>query len=226
MIEQLSQPAYLPFSISAGVMLGLLALEIAFLLLGKPLSALLDHFAGGHHGPELGSHGDAAHGAPTHGKIAGAFAWLNAGRVPGLILLILALAGFSAAGFLIQGVAASIFRPLPSLIASLGAVALALPFVRGLSRAIARLLPRDETYALTHGDLVGLSGVVTLGPVRRGVAAKARFRDHAGNTHFPRIEPFKPDEVIEEGAAVLAVETRGGVIAVTRAKPSLTGTAG
>jgi hypothetical protein len=228
-IAQLSQPAFLPFSIAGGVMLGLLTLEILFLVVGKPLSALLDHLAGGHHGPEVGAAdhaGPGDHAGPAHGKFAEALAWLNAGRVPGLILLILALAGFAAGGFVIQGIADAIFRPLPAFIASLGALALAVPFVRGTSRTIARLMPRDETYALTHGDLIGLNGVVTLGPVKQGVAAKARFRDHGGNTHFPRVEPFKAGEVIEEGAAVLAVEARGSVIAVTRAKPTLTGTVG
>jgi hypothetical protein len=85
------------------------------------------------------------------------------------------------------------------------------------------VIPRDETYAATHGDLVGMTGTVILGPVRKGVVAKARFRDQHGNVHFPRVEPFSDSDVIEQGAPILAVEARGSAIAVTRAKPTLTG---
>ena len=225
----LSSDAFLPFSIAGGVMLALLGLEIVFLLIGKPLSALLDHLTG-HHGTDVvasdhagADHGDHGSEDGAHGKLAAALAWLNAGRVPGLILLILALAWFSASGFVIQGVADSIANALPAWIASLGAFAAMLPTVRLSSRAVARILPQDETYVASHGDLVGMTGVVVLGPVQAGMVAKARFRDLHGNVHFPRIEPFNPTDVIESGAAVLAVEARGATIAVTRARPTLTG---
>jgi hypothetical protein len=228
-LESLSSAPFLPFSIAGGVMLGLLALEIVFAVAGKPLSALIDHIAGHDaHAPEL-AHADHAdvpvHGkdAPVPGKLAEALAWLNAGRVPGLILLILALAWFAAGGFALQGILATLVTPLPGWIASLAALAIAVPPLRLSSRAIAHVIPRDESYAASHGDLVGMTGTVVLGPVRKGVVAKARFRDQHGNVHFPRIEPFRDDEVIEQGTPILAVEARGSAIAVTRAKPTLTG---
>ena len=220
MLDQLSSAPFLPFSISGGVMLGLLLLELLFALVGKPLSALLDHVAG--HGADIDHGADHAHG-PVHGKFGNALAWLNAGRVPGLILLILALAWFSAAGFAVQGIADAIAKPLPAWVASVAALLLAAVPLRVTSRAVSYIIPRDETYVSTHGDLVGMTGMVTMGPVRKGMAAKARFRDQHGNVHFPRIEPFRDEDVIEEGVAVLAVEARGTTIAVTRAKPSLTG---
>ncbi len=45
--------------------------------------------------------------------------WLNRGGVPLLILIMIALASFAIAGFVIQGVAKSIVAPLPTLVASL-----------------------------------------------------------------------------------------------------------
>ncbi len=226
MFENLSSGSYLPFSIAGGVMLGVLLLEIAFMLAGKPLSALLDHL-GGHDaaGPEVPPSDTTADApqAPAHGKFEGAFAWLNAGRVPGLILLILALAWFAASGFAIQGIATELFRPLPGWIASIAALLPSVPLLRISTVAVARLLPQDETYAASHGDFLGMTGMVVLGPVRQGAVAKARFRDLHGNVHFPRVEPYDPEEVIEQGEPVLAVEARGQTIAVTRAKPSLTG---
>jgi hypothetical protein len=223
-LEHLGSPAYLPFTIAAGVMLGFTALELIFALLGKPLSALLDKAFGDHAAPD--AHAPDAHPEPAApSKIAEAFAWLNAGRVPGLVLLILILAGFAAFGMVIQGMADSVWTTLPAILAALGSAALTVPATRFASRVLGRLLPRDETYALTHAELVGLTGVVTLGPVKAGVVAKARFKDLHGNLHFPRIEPYTPGETIEAGAMVLAVESRGPIIAVARAAPSLTGRA-
>lgn len=237
MLDQLISAAYLPFSIAGGVMIGLLGLEIAFALLGKPLSALLDHLAPGHGaGPGLDGHGLDGHGAdaagghavahvdtPAYGKFGEALAWLNAGRVPGLILLILALAWFSAGGFVVQGVAEALWRPLPGGLAVLAALLVAVVPMRASSRLVGRIFPRDETYVSSHGDFVGMTGIVTLGPVQKGSVAKARFRDQYGNVHFPRVEPFREGEIIEQGAPVLAIEARGPAIAVARAKPTLTG---
>jgi hypothetical protein len=59
--------------------------------------------------------------------------------------------------------------------------------------------------------------------VRQGVVARARIRDRYGNTHWPRIEPADPEQVIPNGASVLVIEVRArGVLAVTTADARLT----
>ncbi len=226
-IDQLTAPAFLPFVIAAGVLFGLIALEMLTVLFGAPLSHWFhfDHAAPPDHGIEYAGHpsGSPADHVPPEprGGFGAVLDWLNVGRVPIIILLMVILAAFAAVGIALQSVAASILAPLPWPIAAVAAFAVALPTTRGCSRFVARMLPRDETYITSEGELVGLTGEVTLGPARAGVVAKARFRDRHGNTHFTRIEPFEAGDTIEQGVVVLAVELRGRVLAVTRADAAL-----
>src|SRR5262245_61088568 len=230
-IDQLTVSGLLPFVIAAGVLLGLIVIEVVLLLLGASLTHVFGH--GDHlalHGHGVG-HGHAA-GGPDHGhahahhpEARGPFGavldWINIGRVPFLVLLMVLLAAFAAVGIFVQTIAAALLAPLPWPVAIAVAFAAALPATRGRSRFAARMLPRRETYSASEGELRGLTGEVTLGPARTGVVAKARFRDRHGNTHFTRVEPFEAADTIEQGAIVLAVELRGRVLAVTRADPAL-----
>lgn len=209
MLERLASAAYLPFSVSAGVLMGLVAIEVATALLGKPASAAVEEL-GGDHGAAIDAHG---HETDAFGSVLD---WLNRGRVPILVLIMLLLAGFAAAGFVLQALANAIVAPLPWPVAVGAAALLALPATRRLSQLIGWVMPRDETYVIDHERLIGLTGTVTLGPARAGMAAKARFVDAHGNTHFPRIEPLDPKESIAQDELVLAVELRGQNLAVVR----------
>jgi hypothetical protein len=210
MLERLASAAYLPFSVSAGVLLGLVVIEVGTALLGKPASAAVEELGGGDHGPALDHHG------PDGDAFGSVLDWLNRGRVPILVLIMLLLAGFAVAGFVLQALANAILAPLPWPVAVVAAALLALPATRRLSQAIGWLMPRDETYVIDHERLIGLTGTVTLGPARAGLVAKARFLDSHGNTHFPRIEPLDPQESIAQDELVLAVELRGQNLAVVR----------
>jgi hypothetical protein len=225
-IDQLAAPGTMPFLIAAGVLFGLIALEMLTMLLGAPLSHWfhIDHAAPPDHGIEYAHPptSPADHVPPEPRGTAGTVLdWLNVGRVPIVVLLMVVLAAFAAAGFFLQAVLAALVAPLPWPAASVAALAAALPATRATSRLVARLLPRDETYSTSEAELIGLTGEVTLGPARAGVVAKARFRDRHGNTHFTRIEPFEAGDTIEPGAIVLAIELRGRVLAVARADPAL-----
>jgi hypothetical protein len=224
-IDQMTAPAFLPFVIAAGVLLGLVALEMLTTLLGAPLSHWfhVDHadHAAPDHGVGHGDHADSHIDHGPRGSLGTMLGWLNVGRAPLMVLLMVVLATFAAAGIALQAILASIVAPLPWPLAAVAALAVSLPATRWTSRFIAKVVPRDETYATSESELVGLTGEVTLGPARAGVVAKARFRDRHGNTHFTRVEPFEPGDTIEQGVVVLAVELRGRVLAVTRAGASL-----
>jgi hypothetical protein len=236
MLDFFTHPDVAPFSIAALALLGLLLIEIVTLLAGKPLSALIDH-AVGHDGIHL-DHGHVEMGtaldhAMDHGghdaKAAGqgifgtALDWLNAGRVPLLVLIIALLAAFAGLGMVLQTAVSFASFYVPALLAVLIVIVPAVVCTRHLSRLIAAIVPRDETYAQTATDFVGLVGEVTVGPVRQGVVARARIRDRYGNTHWPRIEPADPEQVIPNGASVLVIEVRArGVLAVTTADARLT----
>jgi hypothetical protein len=80
--------------------------------------------------------------------VINAISWINVGGVPLLIFLLLLLGAFSITGFLIQDIARMVTGPLPATVASLGAVVVSIPLVRAASGAIARVIPKDESYAV------------------------------------------------------------------------------
>jgi hypothetical protein len=229
MLSFLGLPGFQPFAIAGLIVLGLLAVETIGLLFGHSISAMLD--AALHlHGPELhlehdgGDAGGLHAGIDYHGgnSVFGTvFDWLNAGRVPLLILLIAAIGSFAVIGLVLQIVAMHVAVPLPSSIAAVVAVLGALPSTRWTSRAVAKVVPRDESYVIAATDLVGLTGRVTLGPVAAGSAARAKIQDRFGNMHFPRVRPASRELVIPEGAAILVVDRVGGELAVVPAEGRL-----
>ena len=70
-------------------------------------------------------------------------------------------------------------------------------------------------------DLIGRVGIVTLGPVTEGSAARAKIQDKYGNWHFPRIRPGAPELSIPQGASVLIVDRVGDEYAVIAAEGRL-----
>ncbi|TWT06060.1 OB-fold-containig protein [Reyranella sp. CPCC 100927] len=240
MLDFFTHPDVAPFSIAALALFGLLLIELVTLLAGKPLSALLDH-AVGHDGVHLDHghveiHGGTAldhavdHGAQVakpdgqqQGMFGTALDWLNAGRVPLLVLIIALLAAFAGLGMVLQTVISIAGFYIPGWLAVLIVIVPAFWCTRHLSRLVAYVVPRDESYATSGTDFIGLVGEVTVGPVKRGVVARARIRDRHGNTHFPRVEPADPEQVIPAGTSVLVIEVRaGGALAVTTADSRLT----
>lgn len=134
--------------------------------------------------------------------------WLNAGRLPVLILAILLLAIFAVSGFALQFVAGSVAGLLPWPIAAAAAAAAAIPATRGLSRPVARILPMDETTAVSIDSLVGRRARIVLGTARAGSAARARVEDVHGQTHFIMVEPA--GDAVLTGDDLLLIVSRDG----------------
>jgi hypothetical protein len=231
MLSYLAAPGFQPFTIAGLILLGLLAVEIASLLVGHSASHLVDVMFG-FHGAEIDAdgHGGTSHIGTGHagihlhggdGVFATIFDWINAGRVPLLILLMLLIGSFAVVGLAVQTVALHALTPLPAVLAVPGVALLTVPLTRWSSQLVAVLVPRDETYVLDDGDLVGRTGIVTLGPVQEGAAARAKIQDRHGNWHFPRVRPARPDLVIPQGASILVVDHAGKELAVVPAEGRL-----
>ena len=162
-------PDVRPFAISAAIMLTLGGIELLTMIVGFSISELIGK--------------DFALETESHSAIGGLFLWINAGRLPLLILMILALGVFSIAGFLLQAVAHSVGTAVPVTLAALAAAALSLPAIRITSRGIARIIPRDETYAVNEADFVGHVAEVSIGPLDQGLPGQVRLKDVFGNWH-------------------------------------------
>jgi len=136
--------------------------------------------------------------------------WLHIGRVPTLVLLVLFLAGYAVFGYSLQAVVHALSgHYLPAWAGAVAAVPPGLATVRSLGALVERIVPRDESSAVSEQSLVGRAGLVSGGTARRGLAAQARVKDTHGRSHYLMVEPELDDEVFEEGTEILVVRKAG-----------------
>jgi hypothetical protein len=185
-------PDVRPFAIAAAIMVTLGGIEMLTMIVGFSISELIGK--------------DFALESESHSAIGGLFLWINAGRLPLLILIILALGIFSIEGFLLQGVAHGLGMTAPVTLAALAAVALSLPAIRVTSRGIARIIPRDESYAVNDSDFVGHVAEVSIGPLDQGLPGRVRLKDVFGNWHSVAARASPDSTPLAVGASVLLVD--------------------
>ena len=125
-----------------------------------------------------------------------------------MILIILALGVFSIAGFLLQGIAHGVGTGRAGH--DRGACRRGAQHARrsgSTSRGIARIIPRDETYAVNEADFVGHVAEVSIGPLDQGLPGRVRLKDVFGNWHSRRRHAPVPNSTpLPVGASVLLVD--------------------
>jgi len=183
-------PDVRPFAVAATIMLALGGIELLTTLVGFSLSQVV--------GKDIEADGDSG--------LGGLFLWINAGRLPLLVLIILALGVFAIAGFFLQGLAHGVGLSIPASIAAIAAAGFSLPVIRLTSRGIARIIPRDETYAVEEADFIGHVAEVSIGPLDQGLPGRVRLKDVFGNWHS-LVARASPDSTpLPVGASVLLVD--------------------
>lgn len=203
-------PESWPFVLATGLMVALGLIELLALLAGASASHWLDG---------LMPHADGVEG------FADAFlGWLHVGKAPLLVLLVTFLAAFAVIGFGIQIAAGGIVgRFVPAWLTAVAAFAAALPVVRAFGGLLARIIPKDETSAVSDASLIGRVATVVTGTAIAGRPAQARVRDEHGNTHYVMVEPEEQGVQFEQGAGVLLVRQVAGrrFHAIRNPKPEL-----
>lgn len=203
-------PESWPFLLATGLMVVLGLIEVLGLLMGASASHWLDGMMPDVHGVE--GFADAMLG------------WLHVGRAPILALLVTFLTAFAVIGFGLQIAAGSLAGGFaPAWLAGIVAFAGALPVVRVFGGLLARILPKDETSAVSDASLIGRIATIVTGTARTGRAAEARVPDEHGNTHYVMVEPEEQGVQFERGANVLLVrQLRGRTFhAIRNPKPDL-----
>ena len=185
-------PEVRPFAVAAAIMVALGGIEVLTTLVGFSISEFI--------GKDFGLESD------SHNALGGLFLWINAGRLPLLILIMLALGIFSIEGFLLQGVAHLVSATVPVPIAALAAAAGSIPVIRTTSRGIAHIIPRDETYAVNDADFVGQVAVVSVGPLDQGLPGRVRLKDVFGNWHTVSARASTDSSPLPVGTSVLLVD--------------------
>lgn len=220
-----------PFSILAGFIVVLLALEILLMAIG--LSSNLE--TEGPEGPDLDAGfdldapspafeadlltpdelalldlpQDQAAGARGPSFLRRALRAVGIGRGPLLVSLTCMAAGVSAFGYLLQFALEALTGGMLS-----GGLALAAALIPGLllggrlAALVARLIPQYESHAVSEHAYNGRRGHVVIGLAGRGSPAQVRWRDSYGVTHSLMAEPLRDSEEIPAGAEVLILKTR------------------
>ena len=206
MLAELTAGANLPFSIALLLLLALALLEGVGLLLGAGLSHALGHWL-----PDSVVDHDPA-GLGDHGMLGQLLGWLHIGKVPLLVLLVVFLTAFGLGGLLLQAAAVGLSgRHLPTLAASLLMLAPSLYAVRCSGAALGRVMPADETEAVSSQSFIGRVAVITLGQAGFNSPAQARLHDRYGQSHYVMVAPDAEGERFETGSEVLLVKQEGGL---------------
>jgi membrane protein implicated in regulation of membrane protease activity len=188
-LDFLMAPENLPFAVALVLMLMIGAVEAVGLGVGA---------AGVDAGPDLDGDADL-------------LGWLGVGRIPLLMLIVLLLALFGMIGIAGQQIAAAVLgAPLSPWIAGPAAFVASLPFTGLAARGLARIMPQDETTAVSLEELVGLRATVVVGTARQGSPARASVRDRHGLTHYVMAEPTDAQSV-GEGGTLLLVRREGDI---------------
>ena len=186
MLEFITAPHNLPFSVALLIMLMIGAVEA----LGLGASAI---------------HLDMD--ADVHAEGGDLLGWLGVGRVPFLMLLVVFLALFGLTGLAIQQFAG----PLSPWLAGPAAAVASLPLTSIAARGLARIMPQDETTAVSLDSLIGKRGTITIGTARRGFPAQARVKDVHGQPHYVMVEPHDEAHPLAEGDTILLARRDGNI---------------
>jgi len=182
-----------PFTASLVLMLLIGAVELVGLGGGLAAGDAIDGFDG-----------EVEAGAPS------LLSWLNVGRLPLLMLIVVFLFSFGMIGLIGQRIVVALLgAPTPWLLAAPAAFAVALPATRVFAAGVARIMPRDESSAVSRDSLVGRIAVIVTGEARPGSAAQGRVRDAYGKDHYVMVEPDNDGDAFEQGRSVLLVRRAG-----------------
>jgi len=216
LIEYFTAAGSAPFTVALLVMYGLAAVELFAMLTGFSINDIVDDFVVSSAGIE--TLGDAPTGMEATSKMEAAglvgrfLAWLYVGRVPVLIVLIVFLTVFGLAGLILQGTLRDFTGfALPAVAAAPLVLLGCLPLVRAATGGLARILPRDETSAVSPDTFIGRTAlIVGPGSARAGMPGQARVVDAFGTHHYVMAEPEESADVFEVGSTVLLVRKLDG----------------
>ena len=182
-----------PFTAAAFLMLLIAVVEGISMAVGANLSESLQHSWDGSHGFD---------------KLLG---WLYVGRVPVLVLLVLFLGGFALTGFGLNLVVHRVFGMwVPAIVSVPAAFFATLPIVRILGAGLARILPQDQTFAVSFDTLIGRVGTIVNGTARQGYPAQAKVANEHGQMLYVMVEPEAEGMSFQNGERVLLTKQISG----------------
>jgi len=196
------------FSIAFGTVIALALLEGLGMLIGLSLMSLLDQFSPIDLDLELDA--DIADADISGGGITSLLGWLCLNRLPLLIWLVLFLTSFAISGYSLNFITLNITSSvLPALAVNSVAFVSALLLTRYLGAPLGRLLPKNESSAVSNNSFNGIIAKITIGTAKHNNPAEAALVDQFNQKHYVMVSPDDPKEVFTQGEEVVLVEKQG-----------------
>lgn len=200
MLEFITSPENIPFAVSLLILLIIATLEGVGAVFGAGISSVFNGLFPDTNiaidGPDLDS----------PGIIGRVLSWLRVGQVPILVLIVVFLVGFGISGLILQKFLLLTFGfMLPAAIASIIAFVISIPTVRVLGSGLNRIIPKDETSAVSEDTFIGRVAVITLGESKKNNPAEGKVKDSFGKSHYILIEPDNEEDLFVQGSEVLLV---------------------
>lgn len=132
--------------------------------------------------------------------------WLHLGKLPLMIILVLAFFSFGSTGLLTQSIfSSSTGHMLPSILAAIPAFVVMVLFVRFFGLLLLKFMPQDETQVVHSRSFVGKEAVMVIGTAIAGRAAQAKLRDEHGRTHYIMVQPRDEGVELVPGMRILII---------------------
>ena len=215
MLDFLLASQNLPFTVSLTVMLALAVLEGITTVLGMGISGFIDGLI-----PDVDVDLDVdfdGADSVSPGATSKLLSWIRVGQVPAIVLLIVFLTSFGLTGLGLQSFAEKVFNTLlPGSIAGILTLIISMPVVRVVGGILGRLVPKDETDAVSTKSFIGRVAFIRIGRASFGSPAEAKLRDKHRRTHYLMVEPDNPKEVFDEGTGVVLVSQDGAIYKAIR----------
>lgn len=145
-----------------------------------------------------------------NGSLAKLYSWLNFGRIPVLMLVVVALTLFASFGFIFQSMSHNLFHSyIPPVFANTMSLFAAIPACRLFTGILQKIMPMDESEAVSEESFIGRMATITLGEATQTKFAEAKLKDELGKTHYIQVYPDKADETFQCGESVLIVRKQG-----------------
>ena len=187
-----------PFTVATFLMLLIAIVEGLAMVIGANLSEWLQH--------TLPDPWDS-----VHGPFDNLLGWLHVGRVPLLVLLVVFLMGFALTGFALNMVVHRVMGVwVPPLVSVPLAFLATLPIVRILGAGLARLIPSDQTYAVSFESLIGRVATIVNGTARQGYPAQAKVPNEHGLNLYVMVEPEADGATFQIGERILLTKQIAG----------------
>ena len=135
------------------------------------------------------------------GGLSAIVGWLYLHRLPFLVWIILFLTSFGIAGLSVNHIII-----LPSLVSFPIALLIAILSCRILGKQIARVVPKNESSAISSNSFSGKIATITIGKASKGNAAEAVLLDDFKQKHYLLVEPEKQGQEFNQGTQVILIE--------------------